>query len=367
MEVYEYDELPPDAFRYLVLLPGVDGDPLKCSLHTARIDEIEYESVSYVWGADERDHDIICDGRILKITPNLHRVLRRVRLQGSPRTLWADSICINQEDLFEKGRQVTLMGRIYRHANRVLMCMNPSGEEHGPGVVALLEYMCGEIDSTLLQINERVEEMKRDGEWEPQRSPWDWFPFSNADAPIMSDPRWASVNVLVEQEWFSRGWVVREAGLTRQGLVIWGDTQFAWHDLMRVLIWRHRRAGKAINIPAEDRFRSHLEAYEAQNLDIICTFYQEGSWKACSLLDYIHFARALKLKDPRDRIYAFIDLAKDSTRQLRIVPNYNELSSKIYHDFAMDYVSTVGDVDILRYVKHDEQSVRLTNMTWAPD
>lgn len=369
MEPYHYDELPSDAFRYLVLLPGVDGDPLRCSLHTSCIEEIRYESVSYVWGTDQRNCEIICNDKVLRITPNLHRVLRRVRLPVAPRTLWADSICINQEDLEEKGRQVTLMGHIYRSAERVLICMSPSGEEHGPNVVSLLQYACGVIDAELLHINEWANERKSKGEWSSQWSPypWDLFPFAAADAPILSDPRWASVNALMEEVWFSRGWVVREAGLARQGLVIWGSTVFAWHDLMRVLVWRHRRAAKAISIPAEDRFRSHLEAYEAQHKDIICTFYQEGSWKPCSLLDYIHFARALQLKDPRDRIYAFLDLAKDFTRQLSIVPNYNDTPSKVYSDFAMAYVSAMGDVDLLHYVKHNEESLKTTKMTWAPD
>ncbi|KAF2630270.1 hypothetical protein BU25DRAFT_255291 [Macroventuria anomochaeta] len=367
MDAYQYDELPPDAFRYLVLLPGVNSDPLRCSLHSSTIDQAHYESVSYVWGTDQRDHDIFCDGRVLKITPNLYRVLLRVRLPDTPRTLWADSICINQEDLREKGRQVTIMGQIYRNAERVLICIGTTGEEHGANVRSLLKDVSEMIDIALIEINRGVEEMKRNGEWQPQWSPWDWFPFSDADAPVLSDPRWASLNVLVEQEWFQRGWVVREAGLARQGLVIWGRTEFLWDDLMRALVWRHRRAVKTIVIPAEDRFRSHLEAYEAQHQDIICVFYQAGSWKPCSLLDYIHFARALRLKDPRDRIYAFLDLAEDPRRQLRVVPNYNDTPLKVYRDFATHYVCTTGDVDLLHYVKHDEDSLKSGFMTWAPD
>ncbi|KAF1933416.1 uncharacterized protein M421DRAFT_88636 [Didymella exigua CBS 183.55] len=333
-EPYQYEELPPDAFRYLALLPGVDSDPLRCSLHTSRIDGARYESVSYVWGTDDRNHRIVCDGRVLKITPNLHRVLQRVRLPDAPRTLWADSICINQEDLLEKSDQVTLMGRIYRNAERVLLCMGSSGEEHGPAVAALLEDVCGKIDSILQTIRGRVDELESAGKWEPQWSPRDWFPYVDADEPVLSDARWVSVNVLVEQDWFSRGWVVREAGLASQ---------------------------------AEDRFRSHLEAYEAQHQDIVCTFYQEGSWKPCSLLDYIHFARALQLKDPRDRIYAFLDLANDSTRQLSILPNYNDTPLNVYRDFATDYVLAMGAVDLLHYVKHDEASLKSISMTWAPD
>lgn len=79
LNAYEYDELADGAFRYLILYPGTNSDPLKSSLHTLLIDEVRFESVSYVWGTDKRDHDIICDGKLLKITPNLHNVLQQVR------------------------------------------------------------------------------------------------------------------------------------------------------------------------------------------------------------------------------------------------------------------------------------------------
>ncbi|KAG9202648.1 hypothetical protein G6514_004140 [Epicoccum nigrum] len=367
MTAYQYDELPPDAFRYLVLQPGLSGDPLCCSLHISRIDEIKYESVSYAWGTGQRDQDIVCDDKILKITPNLYSVLQRVRLPDAPRNLWADSICINQEDLEEKGRQVTIMGQIYRSAERVLICMGATGEEHGPNVLSLLQDISKMIDDGFDGISELIEGMERDGQWGEDWNPWDQFPHPDASAPVIHDPRWASINILVEQQWFQRGWVVREAGLAQQGLVIWGQTEFLWTDLMQALVWRHRRAVKTILIPAEDRFRSHLEAYEARNKARICVFYQNGSWKPCSLLDYLHFARALLLKDPRDRIYAFLDLSEDDTRQLHMVPNYNDSPEKVYRDFATNYVRTLKNLEILHYVKHDERSLQEGFMSWAPD
>ncbi|KAJ4987441.1 ankyrin and het domain protein [Stagonosporopsis vannaccii] len=366
MDTYEYSDLPADEFRYLVLSPGVTNDPLSCSLHTSRVDDVQYEAVSYVWGTDQRDCDIVCDGRVLKIIPNLYRVLQRVRLPDAPRNIWADSICINQEDLQEKGRQVTMMGQIYRNAERVLICMGTSGEEHGPDVFTLLEDVRNMIDDGVSYVNDKLREYTLSSS-DYDSVIWDQFPYSNPSAPVLHDPRWNSINALIEQSWFQRGWVVREAGLARQAIVLWGQTEFLWHDLMRALVWRHRRAVKSIAIPAEDRFRSHLEAFEARHRDSIRVFYQWGSWKACSLLDYLHFARALRLTDPRDRIYAFLDLAEDSVRDLRVVPNYNDAPSKVYRDFAMSYVRTFEDVDILNYVKHDESSVHAGHMSWAPD
>jgi hypothetical protein len=190
MVAYRYDELPPDAFRYLVLQPGLSDEPLSCSLHVSRIDEVKYESVSYAWGTGQRDQDIVCDDKILKITPNLYSVLQRVRLPDAPRNLWADSICINQEDLEEKGRQVTIMGQIYRSAERVLICMGATGEEHGPNVSSLLHDINKMIDDGFATISDMIEGRKRDGEWDDDWDPWDQFPHSDVSAPVLHDPRW---------------------------------------------------------------------------------------------------------------------------------------------------------------------------------
>ena len=39
--------------------------------------------------------------------------------------LWIDAICINQQDLKEKGHQVRNMGRIYKQASSVLIFLGP--------------------------------------------------------------------------------------------------------------------------------------------------------------------------------------------------------------------------------------------------
>jgi hypothetical protein len=113
-----------ESIRYMVLEAGKDDEALVCSLRMSRLRKMPYfEAISYVWGSDDRNHEILCDGEIVKITTNLQQVLRRVRLATASRTLWADSICINQEDGAEKGEQVRLMGAIYSKADRVLVCV----------------------------------------------------------------------------------------------------------------------------------------------------------------------------------------------------------------------------------------------------
>lgn len=89
-----------------------------------------YEALSYVWG----DHSVtetitLDDDSVLHLTPSIADALRRVRLPNTPRTVWADQICVNQRDKSERSQQVKLMGSLYRSAEWVLVWLgrDPSG------------------------------------------------------------------------------------------------------------------------------------------------------------------------------------------------------------------------------------------------
>jgi hypothetical protein len=115
---YRYEALPQsNSIRYLILRPGDGDDPLVCSLRAGSIDKVPpFEAISYVWGSKERSHEVFC-GRFsrkrLTITANLRDALKRVRWPDKARVLWADSICIDQDNPKEQGHQVALIGQIY--------------------------------------------------------------------------------------------------------------------------------------------------------------------------------------------------------------------------------------------------------------
>jgi hypothetical protein len=68
------------------------------------------------------------DSKRLKITKNLHSALLHLRDTNKCVTTWIDQICINQDDVEERNRQVRLMGRIYREARNFIAWL-----DHGPG------------------------------------------------------------------------------------------------------------------------------------------------------------------------------------------------------------------------------------------
>jgi len=357
---YKYEVLPQDQgadstgpfIRYLILHAGSGDDPLECTLHTALMAESEYEAVSYVWGSDVRDQQIICDGRTLALTTNLFRVLQRVRQPDAPRSIWADLICINQDDLDEKGHQVGIMGQIYRHATRVLIHMGDNDRGHGPQVCSLLNNICYIIDSIIPLIPEG----------------WNTFPYPRTDEPILTDPRWDSLRLLLEETWFTRGWVVREAGFSQEGQVFWGDSQFSWTSLMKTLNWLYKRGVSTLYAKDFDSCipLAHLEIYEDRNAAYAKLFTTEMTWVDQSLLGYLSLTRQLNLKDPRDRIYAFLELVENQERQVHLRPNYKDPYLHVYQQFAVEYIRSTGYIGLLSDVEHDAKSLQSGIPSWVP-
>jgi hypothetical protein len=340
---YTYDQLPEDnTFRYLILQPGAGYEPLVCNLYTAQIVDTEYHAMSYVWGTEIRDQTIICNGRVLLVTINLFKALQCIRLPGRRIVLWADSICINQEDKSEKGHQVSLMGKIYRSAKCVLIFIGSDDDGHGAHICSLLDEVDEMIQSTCKKID----------------MTWDSFPYPNEDDPLLKDPRWDSLKQLLRQSWFDRGWVVQEAALAARNEVLWGRSRFDWQKLMRTYLWLHRRGSKILYTKGFSGLSidAHGAAYRRGHKTFTQAFYLEASWLTPSILETLEDARALTLGDPRDRIYAFTGLPGDNAFHNTIDPDYFASYLEVYRQFAVTYIQSTKNTDLLDFVCHSDDT-----------
>jgi hypothetical protein len=273
------------------------------------MDAKEFEAISYVWGSDLKDHEIFCRRHAMKITTNQSKVLRRVRFPHAPRNLWADYICIDQDNKEEKGHQVAIMGEIYRSAKRVLIYMGSDDDGHGQRLCSLLEDVNTMIDDTCKRID----------------MSWDSFPWPDQGDPILVDVRWKSMYHLLSEDWFERGWVVREAAVARDGQVMWGQSEFNWEDFIRTYIWLIRRGLRPYNAGnfVKRAIGSHFEPFRQRYKSFVQTFHPETTWPSQYLLRYLDYAKRLQLSDPRDRIYAFMEHSRDSEHPITIHLDYN--------------------------------------------
>ncbi|KAF1921675.1 heterokaryon incompatibility protein-domain-containing protein [Ampelomyces quisqualis] len=345
---YPYKKLPDgETFRYLSLQPGVGDEPLIASLHTANILDIEYDAVSYAWGTSMKDHTILCEGYTMMITPNLSTVLHRVRLHDRPMAVWADGICINQQDVNEKGHQVALMGMIYRSAARVLIYIGSDDGSKAPSLCSLLDKVDHMVQATCKTID----------------MSWDSFPDPDADDPLLFDYQWDALYTLISQSWLDRGWVVQEAALARCGEVIWVQSSFGWDKLMRVYVWL---ATRGTSIYYDKRFsaiqiNAHTEVYLEGHQDFARAFYSKLSWGTPSLLKTLNCAKELDFGNPSDRIYAFMELPQRVT----VRPNYYASHLDAYKRFAIEFIRSTKSTELLDYVSHDDESLE-SNPSWVP-
>lgn len=124
MSKYRYSYLRPDKkqIRLLELRPGRYKQTLEGTLKTVNLeDRPTYEALSYTWAPITEENGIsLGDNKILPISNNLERALRRLRRRFRKRVLWVDQICINQADLDERSTQVAFMGEIF---SRSLACV----------------------------------------------------------------------------------------------------------------------------------------------------------------------------------------------------------------------------------------------------
>ncbi|KAH6889168.1 heterokaryon incompatibility protein-domain-containing protein [Thelonectria olida] len=352
---YEYGVLQDKHFiRYLILQPSsLNSDPLVCTLHTAHLDDIpRFEAMSYVWGTPAKNQSVTCDGKVIRITANLHDALRQVRFEDKLRTLWVDSICINQADPKEQGHQVSLMERIYRKASCTLICLGTSDRVHAPAVADLVTG----VDRMIQNVFGRA-----DFEW-CQNS----FPFPDDGEPLVSHSGWDSFSIMLQQPWFKRGWVVQEAALGRDAVVLWADTAIEWLSLVRAYVWGIRRALKLPDIQHFWLSDLHLQGLYGQRSREAITFRPEGAAKPLTLLETLDGARWLGVTDPRDRIYAFLSVLSSSILLPAIRPNYEVPYIHVYRDFACEYLRTSKDLDILHFVHSDESTLKSDFPSWIP-
>ena len=130
LERYKYEDVPAEnTIRILTLYPGAPRTRLEGRLDLASLDDKpRYEAISYVWGNATRCDEIMIDGKSLGLTQSISDALQRMRLENMPRRLWADQVCINQDDLNERGHQVKLMGQIYKNTTKVLVWLGRDGK-----------------------------------------------------------------------------------------------------------------------------------------------------------------------------------------------------------------------------------------------
>jgi hypothetical protein len=137
MSQYHYSShaLGPDSIRLLRLMPHEnDRSRIQCELFGYTLQDSGkgshlYEALSYTWGGSDKSCSVSIGRQNLPVTENLYKALLQLQDRSLERILWIDALCIDQENLEERGQQVQLMSKIYSKAARVLIWLGETAHE----------------------------------------------------------------------------------------------------------------------------------------------------------------------------------------------------------------------------------------------
>lgn len=175
------------------------------------------------------------------------------------------------------------------------------------------------------------------------------------------------LTISLKSDWFDRGWVVQEATCAPHGEVIWGDSRLEWEKLMRTYVWLSTRGETIYHDKSFDevQINAHADVYLECYQDFARVFYDTLSWGTNSLLRTLNCAKELDLTNPRDRIYAFMELPQHAAQRISIHPDYLTPYLDTYYRFAVEYIRQTRTTELFDYVCHSEDSWS-RDSSWVP-
>jgi hypothetical protein len=334
--IYTEAALNNRKFRLLSIQPALnEHDRLECTCITFDLDNAPaYEALSYVWGTPEEHHEILCNGLSIAIQPNLSAALRRLRFQRSARMIWADAICINQNDNVEKSHQVPLMGSIYSSAERVVVWLGHGDPQKTRIAFESLRYIAkacylynqenGIDDENFLKAGEAV------------RLPEEAFSSSVC----------SSLHDLFDKPWFSRIWCVQEIQLAEDAIVLWGQDKISWADMGTAASWIFDQTTGTVD-ENDSVAQLLLDVYVAR-ADMM------RMKKMDTLLVSLQNFREFEASDPRDKVYGLLNLVSPRSEVEALEVDYNKSVGQVYADTVLLMTQVYSLLSTLAYVTHPE-------------
>ncbi|RDW64068.1 hypothetical protein BP5796_10570 [Coleophoma crateriformis] len=334
---YQYRLLTPgkNEIRLMKVLPAANStDTIHCELLHTTLDEAPpYQALSYTWGDAAGARPICVDGMNLPVTQNLRHALHRLRPNVEPGlVLWVDAVCINQEDVSERGIQTGKMREIYRHAETVNVWLGLQNHDSGAAIELVDELnTCTPSEvGGIIQDPQRADQIK-------------------------------ALVVLFRRQYYFRIWVVQEVQSARKAVVYCGPNVIPWIVLDKVCDILKRE-------------EIHLQKIFYKSPSFIRTLVSGGprglqlsryssTDLAPPLSELLLSHKSKKSTDPKDKVYALVGIS--SSRNSFGPIDYSLSVRDIYTHTARHIITTSQKLDIICVKQHDLDQFQLPS--WAPD
>lgn len=304
-----------------------------------------YEAISYCWTTSQDNKTIKCNDTQLSITKSLYDALQaRVGL-GNVEYLWADTLCISQDDIQEKGSQVRKIGRVFSSASHVWI-------------------FAGDLGNVLSTATGRVSQSYTE----------------QSDGQFATRLRWLA---FFELPYFECLWVVQEICNARSASFIYNGQSVPWEAVSCIAVELRKRfdqsdvsgcrtAQHVQDVGQIDAFRAQLRTHTENDLFDIGGLERIGKNESIKrrsdILDLIINTSHFKPGDARDRVFALVGLAGDiSDSDWELLPNYGVSAEEVYRRLALWALARKGDMRLLSLSISTLQDRSTLNTLWIPN
>jgi hypothetical protein len=362
--IYKPLDKPAETIRLIKILSTA---PIRCQLIVVSLEHSPvFSALSYMWGDTTKTQSIIVDGAYLPVTTNLAHALQDVHGQWpkssytraeEDRWLWADAICINQEEDEEKSYQVPLMEDIYSRARRVFSWLGIENDNICEGV-GLINQVADAISQ--LTCNADIISMIRHGSFiiPPHMTPselvvktWivEWIDqYYNPEA-LSKRPfkDWFRMLVLFDLPYWKRVWVLQEVVLAQDIILVSGTNSTSWSAVCVVMLWIqlfrtvHSSIENAMNVFGHDWFPLAVSTVSEYVVRISAIRYSRANRRDITqqspgptpiTLDYTlyHTAASYQATNPKDYVYGMrglsgVHVPTDYSQDTTVAQTYEKL------------------------------------------
>ncbi|PVH72592.1 ankyrin and HET domain-containing protein, partial [Cadophora sp. DSE1049] len=269
---------------------------------------------------------------------------------NNPITLiWADAICINQNDVAEKSAQVTMMDRIYSSAVYVIAWLGPPDEHSDLGIKTL-----NTLHSHLKQFKESdIEPLSGKGKEK----------YEKAGVPYISWQEWTALASLYQRQWSRRAWIVQEAVLPAVLLTYIGDIPVTWRHLGQVaeaIRYSEAKLGTTMSKSFVPSREVGVSANSRDGLDRAAEYRRLFTLKQL-LSDFWTFIAS----DPKDKVFAHYGLLNLFAAE-RCKTDYRLSLAQVYTMATRELIASEGNLQTLSECVFPLQR-RSGLPSWVPD
>jgi len=335
------------SIRVIHLRPSsAKESPLICDLKEVSLDDLpQYHALSYSWDSQVASCPIHCGPGILQITPNCVAALRQLRHQSDDQVLWIDSICIDQSSIEERGRQVGLMGEIYKLAQRVVVWLGEGDDTSTKAMQSLMDV--GNIGSDT-DLERRQRSMA--------------IVFGLDIKNQSEDP----VGPLFTRSWFSRMWTIQEVTLAsvERVIVYCGEQTLPWFFLVTALgylesakyRWGNWHEAMQLQTVLSKQLMGRRHPFDVEE--------SENLQRSINMLQILTLAREKVSTDPKDKVFALFGVF----HELKLTipqPDYRCSLEQVYAEAAISCIEHDESLQVLFHAPSDHRRPELPS--WVPD